>query len=154
MRCAMILRICDMGTKSPGTADGDAGAWRGLEAATGALWTDARTDALGAGAAERCSTKSRTSCLVTRPPVPLPLTLARSTLCSRASLRTSGDERTSESCSSAEALAVDSDGAAGVGFCEGAGAAEGGAAALAGADAEAPLPSPITPTTVLTCTVF
>ena len=37
--------------------------------------------------------------LVMRPPVPVPDTRPRSTLCSRASLRTSGEERTSSSLS-------------------------------------------------------
>src|ERR1019366_2711805 len=100
MRCAMILRIWDMGTRSPGiTAGAGAEAGRGAGAAT--------------GAAVRRSTKSRTSCLVTRPPVPVPLTFARSTLCSRASLRTSGEERTSESSSSSVALAAGGGGGSG-----------------------------------------
>ena len=74
----------------------------------------------------RCSTKSRMSCLVTRPPVPVPLTLARSTLCSRASLRTSGEERTSESsssCSPRGALAGGAAGGAGASVFTRAGAA-------------------------------
>src|ERR1700692_4991038 len=54
MRCAIILRICDIGTRSPGMTDGgDAGAWRGdgvepVEDGAGA-----------AGADGRCSTKAR-----------------------------------------------------------------------------------------------
>ncbi len=96
-----------------------------------------------------------------RPPVPVPVTFARSTLCSRASLRTSGDERTSESSSSSDELAAAGAGAGGgcgsflFGGWSGA-AGAGAAAALAGAEAgaDAPFPSPITPTTVLTWTVL
>src|SRR5579862_1802637 len=143
----MILRICDIGTRSPGTELGaTVGAGAGRVAGAG-------------GADERRSTKSRTSCFVTRPPVPVPLNLARSTLCSRASLRTSGEERTSESSSSSVVggveevelgtLAATGAGGAGASFFAGAEVEGAGGAALPGA-AIAPLPSPITPTIVLT----
>ena len=44
----------------------------------------------GSGSAAACSAAASTSCLRIRPPTPVPLTEARSTPCSAASLRTSG----------------------------------------------------------------
>src|ERR1035438_9590324 len=85
----MIFRICDMGTRSPGMEGGGT--------AAGRVAGDGVAGEAAGAAAEPRSTKSRTSCFVTRPPVPVPLIFARSTLCSRASLRTSGEERMSDS---------------------------------------------------------
>ncbi len=99
------------------------------------------------------------SCFVMRPPIPVPGTCDRFTLCSRAILRTSGEER---ACSSSSSRAGS---AAGEFATEGEdGALLGGVAGETGTDAEAfegagagaaLSPSPaIVPTTVFTCTVL
>src|ERR1700733_11715441 len=86
MRCAMIERIFDMGTSSPGCGWGALG----LAAAGGGV--------VAAGAAATdfgpCSMWLTMSVLVMRPDAPVPATCERSTLLSFAILRTSGEERT------------------------------------------------------------
>src|ERR1700693_4821929 len=99
MRCAMIFRIWLMGTRSPGMeaagapATGDAGrvgfaAGAGLDVV---LEADVVVEA--AGLASLRSKNAVMSCLVMRPPSPVPATCDRLMLFSRAILRTSGDER-------------------------------------------------------------
>src|SRR5580658_6337373 len=151
----MILRICVMGTRSPGIAAG-VGLGEGVDdefAGALARVETAGTAAAGAG----FSRNAIMSCLVMRPPIPVPDTCDRFTLCSRAILRTSGEDRACSSSSSCAgsavevALAVD-------------GALLGGVAGETGADAEAfegagagAALSPslaIVPTTVFTCTVL
>ena len=94
MRWAMILRIWVMGTRSPGIeagADGPASGFAGGGRCA------------GIDEAARRLLRSRNavmSCLVMRPPSPVPGTWARLILFSRAILRTRGDERawSSSSC--------------------------------------------------------
>src|SRR6202451_3434449 len=94
------------------------------------------------------------SCLVMRPPMPVPCACDRFTLCSRAIFRTRGEERAcSSSSGSGSAIAWGSTG-------EGVGGAtacvfSGGGEAFEGAGAAAASPSPaMVPTTVFTCTVL
>src|ERR1700720_34938 len=89
----MILRMLVMGTRSPGQAAGD-----------GAVDWDTGADGALGDAGGR-SMKAMMSCLVIRPPSPVPETCERFTLCSRAILRTSGEERASSSPSSAGSCA-------------------------------------------------
>src|SRR6185369_9847994 len=149
MRWAMILRIWLMGTRSPGMATGAGVPASGLAEGTVAA------GAAGAGAPSRNAVMS---CLVMRPPNPVPGTCARSMLCSRAILRTSGEERAWSS-SSREASGCET-GATGFGSATGAAVRAGATSFFAGADgaagaglAAAPSPSEIVPTTVFTCTV-
>src|SRR5215475_12328561 len=145
MRWAIILRIWLMGTSSPGIAAG---------VATG-LGRETVAEGAGAGAAAvgAFSRKAVMSCLVMRPPSPVPVTCDKSTLFSRAILRTSGEERTSSSCVSTSGGGAT--GVSGLGasfFWEGAGTCAAGADAFAGA-ADSPS-AEIVPTMVFTCTVL
>ncbi len=115
--------------------------------------------------------KFRMSSLVTRPPKPVPATCSKFTPCSRAMLRTNGDERTFDFSSvsvaggaggtagatgvaaTGAATGGAAPGAAGVAAGAGAGAGSGAGAAAVGADAAAAPASPIRATTALTATV-
>src|SRR5271154_3993114 len=136
MRCAMMERIFDIGTSSPGNGCGAAGL--GVAGAEGA----------GAGGATAagfvpCSRWLTMSVFVIRPEAPVPATLVRSTLLSFAILRTSGEERTrSPSDAAGAGLAI-----AGA---EVAGATAWGAAA---GIADLSVAPPMTATTVLIVTV-
>src|ERR1700688_10032 len=99
----MILRMLVMGTRSPGQAAGD-GEAAAREGADGAVDWDTGADGALGDAGGR-SMKAMMSCLVIRPPSPVPETCERFTLCSRAILRTSGEERASSSPSSAGSCA-------------------------------------------------
>ena len=160
MRCAMILRICVMGTISPGI-----GAGAGVGAALGRGTPEVAPGAAGAGAgaagvADACfSRKAMTSCLVMRPPKPVPGMWERSMSCSRAILRTRGDERTCSSSRSRAGSTISFCLGGSAGFVAAASLRSGAAAAgLAGADgfegaeaAGAASPSPeMVPTTVFT----
>src|SRR5882672_10796844 len=103
----MILRIFVIGTRSPGIEAGVAGFAAGAE---GAGFDGAGADDAGAAAVGfwLLSRKSRMSCLVIRPPKPLPETCDKFTLCSRAILRTSGDDRACSSSSDARAAGATS----------------------------------------------
>src|SRR5271169_1660507 len=103
MRWAMMERIFDMGTSSPGSGCGAAGL------AAGAGVETAGTGAAGFGPFSKWLTMS---VFVMRPEAPVPATWVRSTLLSFAILRTSGEERT-RSPSVAEAAGVGVDAAAG-----------------------------------------
>ena len=142
MRCAMIERMRVSGTSSPG-AGVTAGAAAGLAVAAGA----AVETGAGAGAPP-FSMYARMSSFVTRPPAPVPCTALRLMLCSRAILRTSGEERT---CSASSVETGCAAGALTLGAGAAAAACAGAGAAAAGA-APSPAP-PITATTVLICTV-
>src|SRR3954469_1430532 len=98
----MILRMFVIGTRSPGIGAGAAGLAAGAE---GAGFDGAGAEDAGAAVAglDPLSMKSKISCLVIRPPNPLPETCARFTLCSRAILRTSGEDRACSSSSDEEA---------------------------------------------------
>ena len=88
IRWAMILRICVIGTRSPGivaAGAGDRGDGVGGEAEDGA--------ATGALAVCGFSKNAMMSCFVMRPPMPVPGTCDRFMSCSRAILRTKGEER-------------------------------------------------------------
>src|SRR5579875_3607733 len=148
MRCAMMDLIRLIGTSSPGSAEvtGAAGA-AAFAAAGGAGAAEAEADAgaaAGVAAAPCFSRKPSTSSFVMRPPAPVPGTWARSRLFSLAILRTSGEER-GVSFTSADAAC----GAATSAF-----AGAGAGAGAAGAGAAAPASPPMTPTTVLICTVW
>src|SRR5215475_7398193 len=78
-----ILLIGSMVTRSP-AANAGVGVVGGAAGATAGA---------GAGAPLRCSMKLRMSSLVTRPPRPVPGISSRLTPCSRAMLRTRGDDR-------------------------------------------------------------
>ena len=98
----------------------------------------------------------RMSCLVMRPPRPVPETCERLTPCSRAILRTSGEERASSSSGDFTRGALTAGAAAATGgfssfFCE-AGFSGTAAAGLAGAAAASPS-AEIVPTIVFTPTV-
>src|SRR5277367_3417276 len=103
MRWAIILRMLVMGTRSPGNAAGAGGAAGRAAAAGGAagetLEVAVEVDALLTGALDCPSMNERMSCFVMRPPSPVPETWERFTPCSRAILRTRGDERASSSAS-------------------------------------------------------
>src|SRR5271163_283204 len=150
----MILRICVIGTTSPGiiAAGGVAGLGEGTDdEAAGVL---ARTET-GAAAGSGLSRKAMMSCLVMRPPMPLPWTCDKFTLCSRAILRTRGEDRACSSSSCAGWAIVR--GSTGEGGADAAASVfAGGVEALEEAGTTAtPSPSPaIVPTTVFTCTVF
>ncbi len=127
----MILRICVMGTMPAQGMPGAVGLGEGADdEIAGAL---ARAETAGdppAGAG--FSRKAIMSCFVMRPPIPVPGTCDRFTLCSRAILRTSGEER---ACSSSSSRAGS---AAGEFATEGEdGALLGGVAGETGTDAEA-----------------
>src|SRR6266487_4099014 len=77
MCSAIFLRMTPIGTISTRSPGRYAGTW---------------AVALGDGAG-RCSRYPRMSCFVTRPATPVPCRPARSTLCSLAIRRTSGDDR-------------------------------------------------------------
>jgi len=84
MRVAMVRRSRDIFSVVPRRGLGTAA----VDAAAGAA---AGADAAGAAsAALAASAAARMSCLRMRPPTPVPLIDARSTLCCAASLRTSG----------------------------------------------------------------
>src|ERR1700733_11917821 len=102
MRWAMILRILVRGTRSPGYAAGAGAEGRdGVEVC--ACWLGAEAGVGAAATADGArSMKARMSCLVMRPPRPVPETWERLTPCSRAILRTSGEERVSSSPSSGD----------------------------------------------------
>src|ERR1700690_1468538 len=87
MRCAMILRMWFMGTRSPGI---DAGAG---EPPSDFAGDGGGADLVDTASPELFSKNAVMSCLVMRPPSPVPGTCARLMLCSRAILRTNGDER-------------------------------------------------------------
>src|SRR5712692_10712842 len=97
----MILRIWVMGTRSPGMAAG-ARVGSGLADGAGDATAGAVAAVETAGAADGwlLSRNAMMSCLVMRPPRPVPETCDRFTLCSRAILRTRGEERawSSSSC--------------------------------------------------------
>jgi len=168
IRCAMMRRMLVRGTRSPGIAvvagRGAGGAGAGADVIVEGWASPPGKDGCWTGETpvtpEFESMKANMSCFVMRPPRPVPSTCERLTLCSRAILRTRGDER---ACSSSSCL-----GAAGVvgGAAEvvpsACGAAADGASALGGAGAAAAFfsgafgaaaPSPsaeIVPTTVFT----
>src|SRR5271156_5333003 len=131
MRWAMMERIFDMGTSSPGSGWGAAG--------LGAAGAGAETAGAGAAGFGPFSKWLTMSVFVMRPEAPVPATWVRSTLLSFAILRTSGEERTRSPSDTAGA------GAAAVGTAAGAGAAPGGT--------DFPEAPPITATTVLIMTV-
>src|SRR5581483_6565882 len=114
MCSAMSLRMCETGTTSsrgPATAAGcGAGAAAGCGA--GAAAGGGAAGGGGAAAALRSATYARTSPLVMRPPVPVPTTCDRSTPCSSASRRTSGDRICDLGPRSGRPLAPATDGAA------------------------------------------
>src|SRR5579884_2276842 len=146
MRCAMMALMRLMGTSSPGSPDVTGAAGAAGAAGFAAAGAGAGAGVAGTGAAAPCfSIKPSTSSLVMRPPAPVPGTWLRSRLLSFAILRTSGEER---GASFTPAVAA----ATGAGAAAGASTFAGGAA---GADtgAAAPASPPITPTTVLICTV-
>src|SRR3984893_2862161 len=88
MRCAMILRIFVIGTRSPGMV---AGGEVGRDDGAG---TETEDDAdAGALAVWGFSRNDMMSCFVIRPPMPVPETCERFMSCSRAILRTNGEER-------------------------------------------------------------
>src|SRR5579859_1079023 len=165
--------ICSAGTYCvpcaagpPPPANG-AGATGGGGATRGAAGAGAAEAEIAAGAAEPAIAASM-SCLLTRPPAPVPGTVVRSMPCSLAMRRTSGEE-----CTRAASLAALAAGATAVGCGDGggticgfgagaaaaagtgagAGAALAGAGAGAGAAAADPAAS-ITATTVLIGTVW
>ena len=87
IRSEMILRSRETFSVVPRSGEGvGAAAAAGCPVdAVGAV-----ADAAGASAASAALAASRTSCLRIRPPTPVPATVARSTPCWVASLRTSG----------------------------------------------------------------
>src|SRR5712692_7181144 len=117
-----------------------------------------------AGAALAWAANSCTSFLVTRPPMPLPVTCERSTLSSEPSISTAGEKRCSPDSSSGDG--VDASGAAGAGGdvtgptgAAGSGAKVLGRAGAAAGDGAAPATSPSAPssTTAISapaCTVW
>src|ERR1700722_15600158 len=117
MRCAMILRMFVMGTRSPGygagvaagrvAAGGSAGAGEGGASLRSVGGTNASVPAR-AGRDPWRSMKALVSCLVMRPPRPEPEICERLMPCSRAILRTSGEERASSSSSAGAELATGS----------------------------------------------
>src|SRR3981081_434619 len=94
MRCAIILRMFVMGTRSPGYGAG-AGTGRGGAAAAAGGWDEEGAGLLGAD--DWRSMKDMMSCFEMRPPRPVPEIWDRLMPCSRAILRTSGEERASSS---------------------------------------------------------
>src|SRR5207237_10665476 len=93
------LSSCVAGKGSPGIGAEAAGAGGcGARAGAGAL-------APGAAVASVRSRKAMMSCLVMRPPRPVPETCDKFTLCSRAIFRTNGDERAWSSSSRTGAVA-------------------------------------------------
>src|SRR3984957_13432950 len=101
MRWAMILRMLVRGTRAPGNgADGAGRDAVTLGEGAASLRSAGRTNASRphlAGCDPWLSIKDMRSCLVMRPPRPVPETCERLTPCSRAILRTSGEERASSS---------------------------------------------------------
>src|SRR5579863_6974359 len=132
----MILRICVIGTTSPGNAAaaGAVGLGEGADdEIAGAL---ARAETAGAPAAGAgFSRNAIMSCLVMRPPIPVPGTCDRFTLCSRAILRTSGEDRACSSSSSRAASSFAGSAVAGVATAGEDGALLGGVGGETGADA-------------------
>lgn len=134
MRFAMMARIFDMGTSSPGSGCAAAGFAPAEAGAAGGA------DGAGAAGLVPCSRWPTMSDFVIRPEAPVPGIWERSTLLSFAILRTSGEERTRSPSEAATGA-----GAAGA---DGAGAAAGAAFAGAGA-AGFPAAPPMTATMVL-----
>jgi hypothetical protein len=111
-----------------GGAAGAGGVAGAVAGAGGAGWAaGAASCALVNGAVASCvDTKPNTSFLVIRPPVPVPLTRERSTPCSFANFRTSGDKICDRGPRSGSALCV------GAAICEGTVSAEAAAGDAAG----------------------
>src|SRR5512146_3015524 len=162
MCSAIFLRITLIGSTVPGTpANLFAGvAGRGVAgtsaaAAAGVAYVGADgacgAGALGGAPAGYLAMNVSMSSFVIRPPEPVPVTWRRSTLCSCASLRTTGEDLICPS-SPAAGGATGTAAGGGVGVVAAGLAGAAGAAAGAAGCAGAPVP-PLTPTTVLTCTV-